>query len=61
MIILQLIGRSQELFVEDITKHEKELAEIVSSSCFLVIGGAGSRTSNNQENFQKKSIEIACS
>jgi len=40
--ILNLIGRKKELFIEDISTHEKELEEIVSSSTFLVIGGAGS-------------------
>jgi len=42
MDILKLIGRNQELFNNDIEKHEKELRAIVSSSKFLVIGGAGS-------------------
>lgn len=42
MNILNLIGRDKELFTEDINNHEKELSEIVSSSRFLVIGGAGS-------------------
>ena len=42
MNTLHLIGREKELFTEDIAKHEKELSEIVSSSRFLVIGGAGS-------------------
>ena len=32
----------KELFEEDINKHEIELKEIISSSSFLVIGGAGS-------------------
>lgn len=40
--ILTLIGRDKELFCEDILKHENELSRIVSSSAFLVIGGAGS-------------------
>ncbi|GET21584.1 UDP-N-acetylglucosamine 4,6-dehydratase [Prolixibacter denitrificans] len=40
--ILNLIGRDKELFTEDIASHDKELSEIVSSSRFLVIGGAGS-------------------
>ncbi len=40
--ILNLIGREKELFTEDIANHEKELSEIVKSSRFLVIGGAGS-------------------
>lgn len=42
MNILDLIGRNEKLFFEDIFKHEKELSEIVKSSNFLVIGGAGS-------------------
>jgi FlaA1/EpsC-like NDP-sugar epimerase len=42
MNILHLIGRDKELFTKDIANHEKELAEIVNSSSFLVIGGAGS-------------------
>ncbi len=40
--ILSLIGREKELFVQDVASHEKELKRIVSSSTFLVIGGAGS-------------------
>lgn len=42
MNILGLIGRTKELFSDDINNHEKELSEIVSQSRFLVIGGAGS-------------------
>lgn len=42
MNTLHLIGRNKELFTDDIANHEKELSEIVSSSRFLVIGGAGS-------------------
>ena len=40
--ILNLIGRTSELFVVDINQFEQELAERVSSSSFLVLGGAGS-------------------
>ncbi|MDY0123312.1 UDP-N-acetylglucosamine 4,6-dehydratase [Sulfurimonas sp.] len=40
--ILKLIGREKELFIDDINKHDAELKKIVSSSSFLVIGGAGS-------------------
>ena len=40
--ILELIGRTKELFQEDIQTYEKELSKIVSNSTFLVIGGAGS-------------------
>lgn len=42
MNILTLIGREKALFKDDIATHEKELSRIVSSSTFLVIGGAGS-------------------
>ncbi|MDM8177208.1 UDP-N-acetylglucosamine 4,6-dehydratase [Olivibacter sp. LS-1] len=42
MNVLNLIGRNRELFTDDINRHEKELASIVSQSKFLVIGGAGS-------------------
>ncbi|HBG70698.1 MAG: UDP-N-acetylglucosamine 4,6-dehydratase [Bacteroidetes bacterium GWF2_43_63] len=42
MNLLQLIGRNKELFTDDIGNHETELSEIVSSSRFLIIGGAGS-------------------
>ena len=40
--IIDLIGRTKELFKDDIKEYEKRLVEIVSSSSFLVIGGAGS-------------------
>lgn len=40
--VLNLIGREQELFVQDVKAYEVELRQIVSSSTFLVIGGAGS-------------------
>lgn len=42
MNTLNLIGRTNELFSNDIKNHEKELTTIVSNSKFLVIGGAGS-------------------
>lgn len=40
--ILNLIGRNKELFRQDIAYYDEELKNIVSSSTFLVIGGAGS-------------------
>ena len=40
--ILNLIGREKELFTEDIKNYNQSLKEIISSSTFLVIGGAGS-------------------
>ncbi len=42
MNVLELIGRSEALFFEDINKCEAEFADLVSASRFLVIGGAGS-------------------
>ena len=39
--ILNLIGRTRELFESDIKDHHNELKKIVSSSSFLIIGGAG--------------------
>ena len=39
---LNLIGRNQLLFIDDITRLSKDLDKIVSNSTFLVIGGAGS-------------------
>lgn len=42
MNILHFIGRNKELFDQDINSHETELSNIVSTSSFLVIGGAGS-------------------
>ncbi len=40
--MLELIGRTKELFIDDIDNYNKQLQEIVSSSSFLVLGGAGS-------------------
>ena len=40
--MLSLIGRDKELFSIDIPNYENELNRIISSSSFLVIGGAGS-------------------
>jgi len=42
MNILKLIGRSKELFCEDIKTNKSELLERVSNSSFLILGGAGS-------------------
>jgi len=42
MNILRLIGRSEELFTNDIERHEATLRGMISDSSFLVIGGAGS-------------------
>jgi len=40
--ILNLIGRTEELFIEDIQQNNEELNKIISNSSFLVLGGAGS-------------------
>ena len=42
MDILNLIGRSKELFQDDVSRNEHELSKKVAKSKFLVIGGAGS-------------------
>ena len=42
MDVLKLIGRTTPLFEGDISSRRKELEELVCSSKFLVIGGAGS-------------------
>ena len=40
--VLQILGRNQPLFVEDIIRHNSELSDKVHDGRFLVIGGAGS-------------------
>jgi len=42
MDILQLIGRDEPLFGQDLATHDRELREKTGGSRFLVIGGAGS-------------------
>ncbi len=42
MNILSLIGRTKELFDGDIINYQTQLSNIISTSTFLVIGGAGS-------------------
>lgn len=42
MNVLELIGRSEPLFQRDVSQNERLLSELVASSRFLVIGGAGS-------------------
>ena len=41
-VFLDLIGRKKELFLEDIQEKEELLKDCISSSNFLVLGGAGS-------------------
>ncbi|KAA9041476.1 UDP-N-acetylglucosamine 4,6-dehydratase [Ginsengibacter hankyongi] len=42
MDILNLIGRTQQLFDNDISENESELCYHIRNSSFLIIGGAGS-------------------
>jgi len=42
MDILNLIGRKEEIFKNDVAYYEEELHKIIGESSFLVIGGAGS-------------------
>lgn len=42
MEILNLIGRKKELFEKDVNSFREDLFERISSSSFLVLGGAGS-------------------
>ena len=42
MSTLSIIGRSAEIFTADVLRYRAELEDCVSSSSFLVIGGAGS-------------------
>jgi FlaA1/EpsC-like NDP-sugar epimerase len=42
MDILKLISRKNELFDQDIKLNEEKISNIISSSKFLVLGGAGS-------------------
>ena len=40
--LLELIGRSKPLFENDINDNENKLRAEISSSSFLILGGAGS-------------------
>ena len=40
--ILSIIGRTEPLLARDVQENASELTRIISSSRFLVIGGAGS-------------------
>lgn len=40
--ILALIGREKKLFTTDIANNQSKLNEIISTSSFLILGGAGS-------------------
>jgi len=59
MNILSLIGRNKELFIDDIMSKEEELSQIVSSSRFLVIGGAGSiGQATTKEIFKRNPLKL---
>lgn len=59
MNILELIGRQQELFTDDVMKYEDELQRIVSSSRFLVVGGAGSiGQATTKEIFKRNPLKL---
>lgn len=59
MDILNLIGRSKALFADDIARYETELSAIVSTSSFLVIGGAGSiGQAVTKEIFKRKPLKL---
>ncbi|AEE20754.1 UDP-N-acetylglucosamine 4,6-dehydratase [Dokdonia sp. 4H-3-7-5] len=59
MNVLNLIGREKQLFAKDIAQYEDELVEIVSSSRFLVIGGAGSiGQAVTQEIFKRNPLKL---
>ena len=57
--MLKLIGRSEKLFDNDILNHKEELFNIVSSSRFLVLGGAGSiGQAVTKEIFKRKPLKL---
>lgn len=57
--ILNLIGRSEELFKKDIDVNEVILSQVVNNSKFLVIGGAGSiGQAVTKEIFKRKPLKL---
>ena len=59
MDILKLIGRNSQLFVGDVSNRSKEIQELVASSRFLVIGGAGSiGQAVTREIFKRKPLTL---
>lgn len=57
--MLDLLGRSKMLFENDILRHEKQLCKVVSSSKFLVLGGAGSiGQAVTKEIFKRKPLKL---
>ena len=59
MNVLNLIGRSKNLFDLDIFSNSTKISEIVSTSKFLVIGGAGSiGQAVTKEIFKRKPLKL---
>ena len=57
--MLELLGRTEKLFNNDILSHKKELFNIVSNSKFLVLGGAGSiGQAVTKEIFKRKPLKL---
>ena len=56
MNTLKLIGRNKYLFDDDIDINEIKLSGIISSSRFLIIGGAGSIGQSVVKQIFKKEI-----
>ena len=57
--VLSIIGREKELFCDDINRYESQLKSIISSSRFLVLGGAGSiGQAVTKEIFQRKPLKL---
>lgn len=58
---LELVGRDSELFEDDINKHDNKLKQIVNTSNFLVMGGAGSiGQAVVKEIFKRNPKKITC-
>lgn len=59
MNILNLIGRNSKLFSSDTNAHEDSLLKIVSSSRFLVLGGAGTiGAATTKEIFKRNPLKL---
>lgn len=58
---LNLIGRKELIFSRDLATYANNLKEIVSTSSFLVIGGAGSiGQAVTKEIFKRNPKKITC-
>ena len=57
--LLGMIGRTEELFVQDLASHEEEIRRRVEASRILVIGGAGSiGRATTKELFQRNPSKL---